>query len=815
MDKALDLQFPALLLCLAMRVHSAPRFLMAEGQVSDPMFPKRGLLQGCPTSVALAKAYLFELLQTVAKRFPEVDFSSFIDDLGFDLCGDDPDELATAIMQIFFVVQNGLASLGLEINLAKSGFLCSSPAVKRSLVKLHEHLPRILPKPCDVIRDLGIDNIAGRLRRLRTFKKRMSRALRRAGKLRQLPKRIRATLVQTNVLPSGLWGSQGNGIAPSTLRSFRTQVASKAGFRHKLGCGTIAWRLAEDPFKDPSHRTLTQQVCGFMDIVKHFSPSLLTLTQNSWKLAKDRIWSKMRHWHYARGPLTSLLCTLKDLNWDAAEMHVWFNPQGDEVRIDVGNPLSIFHLLARLHDDHEAGFWREVSRHQGGSGLEYGGDLVVGNKFLRQVQDRPEEYRAAMSVLQGSLPSSHNRCLASCPFCPAEPTLRHLLYDCPVLNAELSTAPADWSLHLDDPTQQCYWLRGIAPSQWTHLKASVRTDLLGHVEVGGLWANVDVLDGLHFYFGVDASGGSRSHDPRTRLCSWGIAAVALDATGRWQCIAWKSGLLPGNTQSVPRAELYAIVVLSRHTSGAISFSSDSQLNMKTFRRLVHGRQLKSNCANLDLWLELQQVLSSRWLRGTWVRSHLTQAQFEEQFGSENLWAFASNASADEAAGKFSAWLDGQHILSTWVDIRRWTDKRTLQVLQYLTTRAMRVLRAPKEPKAQGPKRVTRLEFLEGLPLTHSHHCWRLGFSRLFSSCLLCGLRVSDVTSGRRLAGFSCFRTTQDWLEHGVHYTHELDFRGPGGGWRCRGCKLCIRPHSGQSAWTRLARGCTGHKLRVR
>ena len=269
------------------------------------------------------------------------------------------------------------------------------------------------------------------------------------------------------------------------------------------------------------------------------------------------------------------------------------------------------------------------------------------------------------------------------PFCSADPTLRDLLYDCPVLNAELGTAPDDWSLHLDDPTQQCYWLRGIA-------------------------------------------------------------------RGAGQCIAWKSRLLPGKTQSAPRAGLYAIVELSRHTSGAVSFSNDSQLNMTTFRRLVHGHQLKSNCANLDLWLELQPVLFSRWLHGTWVRSHLTQAQFEEQFGSENLWAFASNASADEAAGKFSTWLDGQQILSTWVGIRRWTDSRNFQVVQYLTARVMRVLKAPKE----GPQRVSRLEFLEGLPLTHSHHCWRLGVSRSFSSCLLCGWRVSHVAAGRRLAGFA-------------------------------------------------------------
>ena len=56
-------------------------------------------------------------------------------------------------------------------------------------------------------------------------------------------------------------------------------------------------------------------------------------------------------------------------------------------------------------------------------------------------------------------------------------------------------------------------------------------------------------------------------------------------------------------------------------------------------------------------------------------------------------------------------------------------------------------RAPNEPKVQRPKRVYRLEFLEGLPLTHSHHRWRFRFSLSFSSGLLCGLPVLDVSSG--------------------------------------------------------------------
>ena len=181
---------------------------------------------------------------------------------------------------------------------------------------------------------------------------------------------------------------------------------------------------------------------------------------------------------------------------------------------------------------------------------------------------------------------------------------------------------------------------------------------------------------------------------------------------------------------------------------------------------MHGHQLKSNCANLDLWLELQPVLFSRWLDGTWVRSHLTQAQFEEQFGSENLWAFASNTSADEAAGKFSTWLDGQQILSTWVGIRRWRDRMNFQVVQYLTARVMRVLKAPKE----GPKRVSRLEFLEGLPLFPPLLAFG-GFAVVFFLFVvwMAGERCRRRQAVGWLCGFECFRTTRDWLEHSVVY----------------------------------------------
>ena len=83
-------------------------------------------------------------------------------------------------------------------------------------------------------------------------------------------------------------------------------------------------------------------------------------------------------------------------------------------------------------------------------------------------------------------------------------------------------------------------------------------------------------------------------------------------------------MLPRSKQSVPRAELQAIVDLIRRTNASVSFASDSLLNMKVMRRLVDTRRLRSTVANLDLWLEVRAALESLWLRGTWVRSHLSQ-----------------------------------------------------------------------------------------------------------------------------------------------------------------------------------------------
>ena len=207
-----------------------------------------------------------------------------------------------------------------------------------------------------------------------------------------------------------------------------------------------------------------------------------------WRL-KDKIWSKHRHWHYARGPLTSVLCVLKDLRWQAPEIDDWRTATGDHVRIDFDSPVSVFRVTALLQEAQEAAFWQSASRQKGGRGLENGADLTVVQSFLKTLRDRREEYCAAVAVAQGSLPTQQNGCRDTCPFCGSPtPSLKHMLHECDQLEP---SPPAEWLSHLDDCTQQAYWMRGVIPAAWTGIPERVSEGLLEHVEVGGLWAETE------------------------------------------------------------------------------------------------------------------------------------------------------------------------------------------------------------------------------------------------------------------------------------------------------------------------------------
>ena len=97
-----------------------------------------------------------------------------------------------------------------------------------------------------------------------------------------------------------------------------------------------------------------------------------------------------------------------------------------------------------------------------------------------------------------------------------------------------------------------------------------------------VYGNVPAGDWPAGNYGADGSGGSNGSDRFLRKCGSGIARVCL-TDGR---LAFDWGLasnLPGSRQTVPRAELFAIILLiERLDSGHSVVYSDSWITILLF-----------------------------------------------------------------------------------------------------------------------------------------------------------------------------------------------------------------------------------------
>ena len=241
--------------------------------------------------------------------------------------------------------------------------------------------------------------------------------------------------------------------------------------------------------------------------------------------------------------------------------------------------------------------------------------------------------------------------------------------------------------------------------------------------VRGLEATSSTISGPHFRYGTDGSGGPNNRDRRCWLCSWGISVVALSHDGTWECVGTKGGFLEGPKQTVPPAELRALVALWDSTlDDDVTFSCDSLVTIKNLRRLVHSKRLKHRTLHADLWSRVASHFPRR-IFPSWVKSHLSQEDFRQRFGVDMNCAHISNQHADKAAEERATWFCSQPTYCTWGQINRWTDNRLLAIQKHLMPRICSILDATTltRQRSFGPKPPTKKDFVRHLRVTHPHH----------------------------------------------------------------------------------------------
>jgi len=191
-------------------------------------------------------------------------------------------------------------------------------------------------------------------------------------------------------------------------------------------------------------------------------------------------------------------------------------------------------------------------------------------------------------------------------------------------------------------TMPCLWLRGVLPQSLTTISREYlpSNDIVIKYEndPDGQWRSGT-------YYG-DASGGEFTSYPELRRCGCGVAAIHPDGTLHYGA----SFSLPGEIQTVPRGELYALLFLVDRLAPLteVDFVTD---NEGVFNIYNKGPKASNNSANCDLYSELFKQILYKAIRLTvrWMPSHLKPTDVRPP-GVSPL-DVQGNAHADDLAGK--------------------------------------------------------------------------------------------------------------------------------------------------------------------
>ena len=175
------------------------------------MWTENGILAGDPQAPLAAKIYLQRALKAFCRKFPFLHADLWIDDLSFDVVDRDVENAVRIAIQAYNYIKELLEEDNLKLSVKKTGFIASNVQAKRLL----RQLPSNGPKVHDVMKDLGVDCTAGRLRRIQTLKSRRSKAAKKTKKLHALKiphRRLRDSKCTRAASKRALVGTSGNGL---------------------------------------------------------------------------------------------------------------------------------------------------------------------------------------------------------------------------------------------------------------------------------------------------------------------------------------------------------------------------------------------------------------------------------------------------------------------------------------------------------------------------------------------------------------------------------------------------------------------------
>ena len=134
-ESAEVLEYPLVLLVMAIEEYLAPRFIRFEGAVSDGVLPSGGIIAGCGQALPATRALLYEGMKEAHSSVAGVRVRQLVDDVSFRLHGASH-TLEEGLPIVILAILRAFAKRTCQANHMKCHVVGSSTALRERLVEL-------------------------------------------------------------------------------------------------------------------------------------------------------------------------------------------------------------------------------------------------------------------------------------------------------------------------------------------------------------------------------------------------------------------------------------------------------------------------------------------------------------------------------------------------------------------------------------------------------------------------------------------------------------------------------------------------------
>ena len=864
--QALNLGFHPMVLLFCVLTYLAPRVLRADECHSLPIQPTNSAVAGCGEANNMAKIIVHSVMKAANSKPRFLQVKQFVDDMPQRMEG-----TKKMILKDFpaeaVAFAKGLRGIGLVIS-KKSSIVASHQSLAKTTVQALSRIG-VQTKIVRSARDLGHDNTAARFRGLASRKLRLLKFGMKVKRIRKVAEAggPGSKLFNMSAFPQAAYASPIVGLAPTTVQRTRTKAAQCTGKWGHGSCTTTVLALhnrGRDPyisFKVLLVRTWFQLWTS--------SRRFRTRAAGTWEKIRDRVrgYHPQARWRNITGPIAALIATLEDAGWATTSPTHWTSPNGSQWKIqqtaeeeDRGF-LDVTELIEEFTKTLQSQMWEKAAIHHNGRGLETGfcaRQLHIHIAWFNK-KERFAEAETLSAVATAKNWTNH-RCSTAgynvaptCPRCGQQPEDElHRLWTCPCLTVpdeddqqHMPTAIAATQNVIPQAVSEaerwpCFWLRGLLPNEWLHVTAPEEGL---SIKAFGEFTDIDIKEGIdidalpysRYKWYSDGSGGKHGSHPLLRRVGWALVAMEQTGPQTWRLVGGWMGNVPGDKQTIPRAELIPVIFLHLLLYGdnPVSLGIDANYVVNGFAKGRYNRP--TDGSNPDLWYELGQYVSqdTLTLEVFKVKAHLDVSHVARELIT--LEDLLGNRAADMAAERAAnaCQLPGDEVERVLrLENLAWKVQRRLIAMTKAAVQASPVRpKAVQEPEAEPqPQSKPKLAILESIQAKHqqaidsSGHTLHINVvkaicSRCNQQCLLRNLGQwlqqpctgqAPITVHTPQAGLPIVVATGPVTigDRRLHESHRLHFAR--GVWWCTVCgSYATATHHQKSAPKGLLNICVG------